>query len=81
MLFLEIIHSSEKFFVGIILLVFGIISIVMSFLHDKNIFGPVSPAHQTFFLRKSKDGMKIRNFIWDIISILVGLILIGKSLH
>ena len=77
------IHSTEIFFAGIILLAFGIISILRSFFYDKNAFRPVSPAHQTFFLRKSKnkEGLKIYNFIWDILSIVVGLILIGKSFH
>lgn len=71
----------ETLIVGIILLVFGIISAVSS-LYGKNIGGSM-PAHQTYFLRKSKDkeGMNILNFIWAIVSIFVGLIIIGKSLH
>jgi hypothetical protein len=71
----------ENLIVGIVLLIFGIISVVSSF-YGKNIGGSI-PAYQTYFLRKSKDkeGLNILNFVWAIISIFAGLIIIGKSLH
>ena len=78
MLYLNIIHDTDKLIAGIVLLIFGILGLYKS---DK--FGAWIPPSQTYLFKKNnnKEGLTILNTVWNIIFIFLGIILIGLSFN
>ncbi len=76
MLYLSLIHDTDKLFAGIVLLLFGILGLYKS---DK--FGAWIPPSQTYLFKKNnnKEGLNILNTVWNIVFIFLGIILIGLS--
>lgn len=76
MIYLDITFDTENFIIGIILIVLGILG-----MFKNSGFGVWIPPIQTFLFKKyeNKSGLEISKIVWNIIFILVGLILIGKS--